>query len=121
MPLCFSSGLLSGVTLVNKGYFHLLAGLFLHRLGQLPYLGSVLLVRWRHMESQQVPQSVYRRMELGSLLALVAVIARPGSALWRGLEGPAVEDRRRRLSLSSLGQPEQHPQVGNDGLKAPSL
>src|SRR5918993_4360010 len=80
--LCGGPGrLLARVSLIDVGQLDVLPGRFLYLLGELLDLLSVVLVGRTDAQSEQVSQSVHRRMHLRALLVLVPVVAAPRAAL----------------------------------------
>lgn len=65
--------LFTGRALIDERQFHFFIDRCLRRLGQLPDLRSVLLIRWRHTQRQQVPQRIHRQMHLGALSFFVSI------------------------------------------------
>src|SRR5918994_4669462 len=111
MSLRFRSWPLSGISLVHVCQFHRLARDFLHSLGQLAHILSLLLVGWCHMQGEQVSQGIHRRVYLRTLLALRPVIAAPRAALRCGLQGARVQYGRRRVGRSTLRKPQEYAQI----------
>ena len=65
----------SGVTLIDKSHFHLLARGLLHLFEQVSHLRALLLVGRRDFQSQQMTKGIDRRMHFASLFALIAIVA----------------------------------------------
>jgi hypothetical protein len=90
---------LSGVALIDKSQFHVLARYLLNLFGQRAYLVAVSCRGRRYGQRQQMPKRIDRDMYLRSLPPLGPVIARPRTRLRRRLQ-------RVRLSMqTAVGWP----------------
>ena len=65
------------VASIHKGHLDAVSRHFLHGIAQCFNLGAVVLIGRRDTQGQQVPQRIYRRMNLGAALALMAVAKSP--------------------------------------------
>ena len=101
----------AGVALVDERHLHPPAAGPLRPRRQLQHRLAVARVGGRDGERQQVAERVHRQVELGAVLALVAVVAGPRAALGRAPQGPAVEARRRRAGVAAREDAQQLPQV----------
>jgi hypothetical protein len=71
------------------------------------------------VQRQQMPQRVDCQVQLGALLPLGTVIARPRAAFRRRAQGPAVQNSNTLLRLSPSGQPQYGSKVLGQRLEAP--
>ena len=101
----------SRVPLIDIGQVHTVRGDLLHLLDQALHLGPVLFAGRGHMQPQQVPQRVRRRMHLPSLAPFGRVVSAAVARLRSGLQGAAVEDHRRRLCAATGELAQQQAQV----------
>ena len=110
------SGALAGAALVHIGDLDTLAGgvldLLVEPLDRLAVGGR----RRRHVQGEQMPQRVHGQADLGSLLALGAVVTGPRPALGRAAERAAVQHRAQVLGE---GIPRVRPRRPEDKLRSP--
>src|SRR5215216_2050168 len=110
--LCGGLGrLLARVSLIDVGQLDVLPGRFLYLLGELLELLSVVLVGRSDAHSEQVSQSVHRRMHLRALLVLMSVVAAPRAALGGRPQSERVHYGRRRLRSPLLRKPQKYAQI----------
>ncbi len=95
-----------------------LTGGLLPGLGQLSYLSAIIGGGGGDVSGQEMPERVDCHVQLGALLALGAIIARPGAALRTGAQGAAIENRRRRLRIAPGRQAQHGAKVVRQLLKA---
>jgi hypothetical protein len=70
------------------------------------------------VQGQRVAGRVHRGVHLRALPPLVAVVGGAAAALRGGLQGTAAEDDGGRLGVAPRGEPEDRPEVVDDGLEA---
>src|SRR5437660_10391414 len=70
-----SRGLLPGVALIDKGQFDLVSSDLLNLPRKLADLGALLLIGRSNLQGQQMPQSIHRHVDFGSLAPLVTIVA----------------------------------------------
>src|SRR5215208_1760403 len=99
--------LLARVSLIDVGQLDVLPGRFLYLRGELLDLLAVVLVGRAHAQSEQVSQSVHRRMHLRALLVLVSVVAAPRAALGGRPQRARVHYGRLRLRSPLLRKPQE--------------
>src|SRR5215217_7517656 len=110
--LCGGLGrLLARVSLIDVGQLDVLSRRFLYLLGELLELLSVVLVGRSDAHSEQVSQSVHRRMHLRALLVFVSVVATPRAALGGRPQRARVHYGRRRLRSPLLRKPQKYAQI----------
>lgn len=107
----------AGVTLINEGQFNCLTRHRFNLRHQLRYLRAVLLVGSRDTLRQHKDERVHGQMYFAVLTWFGSIIARSATALRRGLDGAAVEDGRRRLSLATRCDSQQLAQMMHDNRK----
>jgi len=107
----------ASITLVHVGQRHGFARGLLDRRRQLGDVCPILFVGWRDVQGQQLTEGVDRKMDLAPLAAFGPVPARPRPAFWRALEGPAIQNHRAGLDRTTCSDPDQFPEIGNDGTK----
>src|SRR5215216_5631678 len=110
--LCGGLGcLLTRVSLIDVGQLDSLPGRFLYLLAELVHFFAVVLVGRAHAQSEQVSQSVHRRVHLGALLVLVSVVAAPRAALRSRPQRARVHYGRLRLRRPLLRKPQKYAQI----------
>src|SRR5215213_10757485 len=117
--LCGGLGcLLTRVSLIDVGQLDSLPGRFLYLLAEIAHFFAVVLVGRAHAQSEQVSQSVHRRVHLRSVLVLVSIVAAPRAALWRGAQRARVHYGRTRLRSPLLREPQKYAQIVDHLLEA---
>ena len=81
---CLLGGFFSGVALIDKSDFDVLARSLLHLFDQVGDFGALLLVSCRDFQGQQMTQSIDCGMNLGTLFALMDVVTSASSAFRGG-------------------------------------
>src|SRR5215213_4552335 len=112
-------GFLPAVALIDVSQLHRLSGHFLHGLGQLADVLSLLLVSRADSQGEQVPQGIHGRVNLRALLSFGPVVAAPRTALRGGAQGTRVDNRGRRIGGSACRKAQQYAQVVDHRLEHP--
>jgi len=88
-------------------------------LRQFAELRTILLISRGDQQGQQVAQSIDRRMHFAAKAMLGSIIASTASTYRCLLQGPAIQDGRRRgLPVAFFGFSQQQTQVVDEGCKA---
>ena len=116
---CLGCRLLSGVALIHKSHLHHVSGSLLDLSHQIADLCTLLLIGWRDLQSQQMPQGIHSDMDFGALAPLVSIIASTSPALGCGLHGATIEDHRAGLPPFSGKQANENSQIVRHRFKAP--
>ena len=80
-------------------------------------MSSLLFVCRSDEHGQQIAKSIDGHMGLGTLLSLIAIIARSPSTFGHRLDGSTVNDHGRRLSRTPAAEPEEFAQIVRQGLE----
>jgi len=104
VPGSLLGGLVTGVSLIHKGNFHILTCGFLNLSAKLSGLVPFLLVGRSHQHSKQVSKNIDSDVGFGALLAFVAVVSRTASTFWDRLNRPPIENRSGGFVMTSVQQ-----------------
>src|SRR6266487_479369 len=118
MSCCGLRWLITGISLIDICQLDGASGHFLHGGCQFLHLGSILLIGWGDMQSQQIAQRVHRRVDLTAFASLGSIVTCSVSTLWSRLQGSAIKNGSRWLLVASSSQPQHRPQIVDDSFKA---
>ena len=115
----FLARAVSRIALVDPRQFHRVARCLLDRIGEVADLSTLLRIRRRDPQGQQVPERVDGGMDLGALGSLVAVVARAVPALRCAAHRPCIQHDRGRVGSTPRRLAQQRAQIVDHVLEAP--